>query len=212
MFKERREFQRLQLEKPLTGQFRDRDVRILEIGVLGARIAHTDGCHEGDQGILRFDWGTTSVALESQVVRSSPAAAPEGQSVAHQSGLRFITAIGESDSTLRRMLTERVRVLLQEARESASESAVTIDRDETLTAKEAPYVTYYMQDGEWHKKPALAPEQPDSGFTVAAGENEIEMKLLRQVYENADTEGMHLIRLFAELSISEKLGLPRVRA
>ncbi|HUO84765.1 MAG TPA: hypothetical protein VM534_06580 [Thermoanaerobaculia bacterium] len=209
-FRERREFQRLHLERPIPGRFGDRDVQILEMGVLGARLSHTDPIPEGEAGILRFEWEDTSVALESKVVRNvSHAPAPEGQAAIYQSGLRFTTAIGESDNALRRLLASHVRQILQERKDISGSSPVIDDGEETLTDKSAPFVTYYMSEGEWHKRPALVPDQPLSGFTVAAGEDEVEMKLLRQVYENADTDGMHLIRLFAELSISEKLGVPR---
>lgn len=207
--KERREFQRLQLERPLSGIFEGREVTILEIGVLGARISHAEPIEPGTSGLLRFDWDTTSVALESEVVRTAAGApSPEGQTTIHQSGMRFTTAIGESDSTLRRMLATRVREILEERSPGLAQTDVTADED-TATGRNAPFVTYYMLDGEWHKKPSVSREQPDSGFTVAKGESEIEIKLLRQVYENADTEGMYLIRLFAELSISEALGIPK---
>ena len=83
-----------------------------------------------------------------------------------------------------------------------------VDADDTLKGKQAGFVTYYMEEGAWRKARSLLPDQPDAGFTVAVGEDEEEMALLCQSYEDADSEGMRLIKMFAELSVSEALGVP----
>jgi hypothetical protein len=52
------------------------------------------------------------------------------------------------------------------------------------------------------------PEQPQIGFTVARWSESEDIKRLCQVYEASDEEGRRLIRLFAELSVSDVLEIP----
>ena len=51
-------------------------------------------------------------------------------------------------------------------------------------------------------------EQPSVGFTVARGEDTAEMQRLCRVFEASEEEGRRLIRLFAELSVSDALEIP----
>ena len=53
---ERREFQRLRLDSPISGTFAGADVTIGEIGILGARIEH-DAPLESQRGDLQFVFG-----------------------------------------------------------------------------------------------------------------------------------------------------------
>jgi len=204
--RERREFQRLKLVPPYAATFGDTDVQIVEIGVLGARLAHEEPVQEGEVSSLTFESKGTSATLECQVMRTgTPAAGPR-----YETGVRFTGALGESDTTVRDLLETTASHLLEGFYSALRDPGeVEFDDDDTLRGKEAGFVTYYMQDGEWHKRYSMLPDQPDSGFTVAVGEDELEMKRLRQVYEEADADGMQLIRLFAELSIAEAMGIPR---
>lgn len=206
--RERREFQRLLLDEPLAGEFNDLPVTIVEIGVLGARLLHSAELAEHAEGILGFLWQGVSIELDCRVVRSGLYSGEDEQR--YESGVRFAEAVGESDRKLRDLLAENVHAKLEYYYEALRDMPeIEFDSDETIRAKGAGYVTYYMHEGEWHKRYSLLPDQPDSGFTVALGEDEVEMKRLRQAYEEADTEGMHLIRLFAELSIADAMGIPK---
>jgi len=204
--RERREFQRLQLDTPISGRFNDLAVDIIEVGVLGARILSEAELSEGAEGALQFEWMGVAIELDCRVMRSINAAPEPG----FESGVRFARAIGESDRKLRDLLADQTRARLSRYYEALRDMPeIEFDDDETIRSKDAGFVTYYMQDGEWHKRYSMLPDQPESGFTVAIGEDEIEMKRLRQAYEEADTDGMHLIRLFAELSIAEAMGIPK---
>ena len=205
-FRERREFQRLMLEEPCPASFGDVDAKIIEIGVLGARLVHEEPVTEGEVRSLGFESDGKKAAMECQVVRTrTPASGPR-----YETGVRFLGAIGESDATVRSLLQDTANRMLERLYSSLRDPGdVEFDDDDTLRGREAGFVTYYMQDGEWHKKYSMLPDQPESGFTVAVGEDELEMKRLRQLYEEADTDGMQLIRLFAELSIAEAMGVPR---
>src|SRR5215470_402482 len=102
---ERREFQRLGLNPPLSGTLVATDVRIVEIGILGARVQHA-APFPVDRGELRFDYNGELLSMRCEVVRS----------VGNESGIRFTAAVGESGDRLRHMLAELVHFELERRR------------------------------------------------------------------------------------------------
>lgn len=73
---------------------------------------------------------------------------------------------------------------------------------------EAPFVTFRLDDNIWLRRPAFTPRQPENGFTIPMRSNDVELKRLCLSYSAGDEEARRLVRLFAELSISEELGVP----
>ena len=200
---ERREFQRLHLQTPLPGNFQSTPIRVIEVGVLGARISH-DAPLDAQCGVLQFAHGTTTIALRSEIVRTLRAG-PH-----YESGVRFLAAVGESGDHLREMLAAIVMRALEERQEATLQRLPfrTIDGDVTVRARDAQFLSYRLENGNWQRRPVFLPEQPSVGFTVAHGEDHDELRRLCEVYEASDAEGRRLIRLFAELSVSEVLQIP----
>jgi len=202
---ERREFQRLTLEEPANAKLDGQDVKLLEIGILGARIGHAFPLLGKKTGLLSFPWRGKTIELDCMIVRSSPGVGPGQQ----ESGLQFSRARGVSDELLRDMLSERVRPILEARRSEPGTIPIKdIDADVTVKARDAGYLCYRLENGQWQKTKAFLPEQPSIGFTVAKHENAREVERLCRAYQNADAEGRRLIRLFAELSVSEAMHLP----
>jgi len=77
-----------------------------------------------------------------------------------------------------------------------------------VRGRDAAFVCYRYEDGTWHRRHVFLPEQPASGFTVARSEDSAEIQQLCRVYAASDYEGRRLIRLFAELSVSNALEIP----
>lgn len=206
---ERREFQRLRLDEAVPARFGKAVASIIEIGILGARIRHDDSLEEG-RGELRFRSGGTEVAMRCEVVRTFDADAIRHPGVKWVSGIRFLAAIGDSGDELRAMLAR----LVQEALASRHESSATrirlrsVDGDRTVRGADANFVSYRYEHGAWRRRPVFLPEQPALGFTVARGEDAEEMQRLCAVYEASDEEGRRLIRMFAELSVTDVLQIP----
>jgi hypothetical protein len=201
---ERREFQRLRLDSPIPGTFGTLPVTLVEIGILGARIEH-EAALEKQYDNLRFDHGGRTVEMRCEVVRTSGS---EGQLV---SGLRFLSAVGASGDALRDILARLVaRVLEQKYDNSATRLKILrgIDGDKTVRGVDANFLSYRFEDGSWRRRRVFLPEQPTLGFTVARGEDADEMQRLCAVYEASDDEGRRLIRMFAELSVSDALQIP----
>ena len=196
---ERREFQRLHLTFSIPGTFGETPVAISEIGILGARIQH-DG-PLGERGDLRFEHEGNPVVLRCEVVRTN----------ASQSGLRFLAALENSGDRLRAMLAQLATAALDERYDNSVTKVKVrrvVDGDKTVRGVDAQFVSYRFEDGAWKRRAVFLPEQPSRGFTVARGEDAEEMRRLCEVYEASDDEGRRLIRLFAELSVSNVLKIP----
>jgi hypothetical protein len=205
---ERREFQRLRLPTPLSGAFADTDVTIVEVGVLGARIQHPARFNI-DRGELKFTFNS-DIVMRCEVVRTFEAAQTRYPDAGFVSGVRFVAAIGESGDHLRAMLSELV-VRAIEDRHDASATRLrirTVDGDKTVRGVDAQFLSFRLDNGTWRRRHVFLPEQPAAGFTVARGEDAEEMQRLCTVYEASDDEGRRLIRLFAELSVSDALQIP----
>jgi hypothetical protein len=197
---ERREFQRLSLQPPVVGNLGAQLVHILEIGVLGARVTHDDDFNS-EQLDLRFSYGGQHIEMRCTVVRT----------VGSESGLRFVAAIGDSGDKLRDMLGILVGKEIDRRRTSPGRDPLpshTVDGDKTVRGTDAGFLSYRFENGHWTKRPVFLPEQPSTGFTVARTSDSDEMQRLCRVYEASDEEGRRLIRLFAELSVSDALAIP----
>jgi hypothetical protein len=205
---ERREFQRLRLETPISGTFGTVPVTIVEAGVLGARLRHDDAI--GAREELHFWFDSREIRMRCEVVRTFEADALRYPGGGLLSGLRFRAAIGDSGDHLRVMLAQ----LVSHALESRLDPSATrirlraVDGDRTVRGADAQFLTYRFDVGGWRKRNVFLPEQPAVGFTVARGEDPDEMQRLCEVYEASDEEGRRLIRLFAELSVSDALQIP----
>ena len=202
---ERREFQRLFLDPPLPATLGVSPVSIMEIGVLGARVLH--GAPLGEEHAeLHFAWNDAEVAMQCSVVRTFAGRDAHG---GMQSGVRFLATIGDSGDRLREILAELVVRALEARRGSGGVKASSaIDGDKIVRGRDAAFLSYRLEDGVWHRRRVFLPEQPASGFTVARSEDSEEIQHLCRVYAASDDEGRRLIRLFAELSVSNALEIP----
>jgi hypothetical protein len=197
MGEERREFQRLHLHTPLHGTYAGAPAVILEVGVLGAGLQHDEPL--APHGDLVFDFDGQPVTMRCEVVRTVKD---------HYSGLRFVAAVGDSGDHLRRMLGMLVLKAFEGRREAPTGPISIVDGDRTIRGTDAQFLCYRLDHGSWHRRRVFLPEQPAVGFTVARGEDSEEMQRLCRVYAASDDEGRRLIRLFAELSVSDALEIP----
>jgi hypothetical protein len=194
---ERREFQRLHLTRPADGWFGDYAVRILDVSASGALIEHEEEIPNGARALLRFYWRGTEVEIMSETVRGDD----------DHSGLTFV----ETSELLLDLIAHSAKevLLAQEANAKGLREENVISGDETLTAASAGargmmkgFTVWTLTDsGEWKKTSSLIADQPEDGFTVAAGESAEQVQLLKRNYETSDEEGRRMIRLLAELSV-----------
>lgn len=205
---ERREFQRLRIDPSIPGTFGATAVALVEAGVLGARIHHGAPLDE-KKGELRFSYDGDEIALRCEVVRTTDSQNAKYPGSGLESGIRFVAALGESGDRLRAMLARLVSRALEERREMTLKGiAHGVDLDRTVRGSDAGYLSYRFENGVWQRRRIFLPEQPPVGFTVARSEDSEEMQRLCRVYQASDEEGRRLIRMFAELSVSEALNVP----
>ena len=69
---DRRRAERLLLPSPIAGRMADRDVRIVDIGILGTRVEHDEPLMVGPH-TLRFAWDGEEIEVDCTVVRSDRA-------------------------------------------------------------------------------------------------------------------------------------------
>jgi hypothetical protein len=206
---ERREFQRLRLVPPVPGTLGTTAVSILEIGVIGARVHHAEP-FDHETGELRFSFESAEIGLRCEIVRTATGADAKYPDSGYESGLRFVAAIDGSGDALRNMLATLVTIEINRRPPSAAQKhEYPIDGDKTVRGTQARYVCYRLENnGSWSRRPVFLPEQPPVGFTVAREVDHDEMERLCRVYLVSDEEGRRLIRLFAELSVSEAMEIP----
>jgi len=206
---ERREFQRLRLDPPVPGTLGTTAVSILEIGVIGARVHHAEP-FEHEVGELRFSFENEEIGMKCELVRTAAGADAKYPDSGHESGLRFMAAIQGSGDALRHMLATLVTEEIQKLPpKRPHHPEQTIDGDKTVRGTQASYVCYRLEkSNHWSRRPVFLPEQPSIGFTVARTVDHDEMERLCLVYQVSDDEGRRLIRLFAELSVSEVMEIP----
>lgn len=206
---ERREFQRIHLDPPVPGTLGATAVSILEMGVLGARVHHAEPIDD-QYADLRFSFGGSDIGLRCEVIRTMNSQQARYPGSGLESGVRFLAAIGESGDHLRAMLASLVTHEFEGRRRMPANTLPkeAVDGDRTIRGKDAAFLCYRLENGSWKKRRVFLPEQPGAGFTVARTTDTEEMRRLCAVYEASDEEGRRLIRLFAELSVSDALEIP----
>lgn len=208
---ERREFQRLTLAQPHAGTFQSVPVVLVEMGILGTRVVHKVP-FESPRGDLRFVYDGNVVTMRCEVVRTMEVDPARYGGAGLASGMRFLAAVGDSGNHLRAMLVHLVGRALDAHRDAMPPGGMLrlteVDGDRTIRGADAQFVTYRLDEGAWKRRPIFLPEQPAAGFTVARKEDPAEMQRLCEVYEASDEEGRRLIKMFAELSVTQVLQIP----
>lgn len=192
---ERRQAARIRLPQPIDSWFGDFAVRLLDISASGALLDHDEDIPDDSRALLRFFWRGAEVEVTAEIVRRHD----------QRHAVRFL----DESETLHRLLDLSTREILlaQEANARGDRDANTIEGDQTLTAASAGralagYVVWRLTEGGWKGRPALLPDQPEDGFTIAAGEADDQVELLCRTYESGDLESRRLTRLLAEMSVA----------
>lgn len=204
---ERREFQRLKLVKPILGTLDGQNALILDVGIGGAFVEHYGERSQGDRFRLAFAWEGSTIEFDCEVRRSVIVRRASDETSVSHTGSRFVAAIGDSERLLEQMMAAFVgRILAAQRanargeRESAEGLAILDHLGDARRVRARGFVAYRFVDGLWSTERSESPKQPEDGFTVAAHEDDDELQVLREAYEQTDDEGRSLIRLVAQLS------------
>ena len=201
---DRREFQRLRLAKPILGLLDGQNALILDVGVSGAYVEHYGQPAPGKRMTLLFRWKGKDVEFDCEVVHSD-VIRKAASDVVCQSGLAFVNAARDSEALLNDMVATFIGKILaaQKANagaSSAADSAALVDLGGARRSRARNFVRYRFVDDHWTREHTDSPDQPPDGFTVAAYEDDDDLRTLCRTYATSDEEGRRMIRLVAELS------------
>lgn len=199
---EKREFQRLDLREPMRGSLDGSPVDIVDLGILGARI-ESDALPSKESCTLILAANGVDISLQCEVVHRFDFTSTRRQGA----GLAFTSAATGSDTSLRELLTKLVREQLA-ALPTGAVISPAFDAEQTAMRIPAPFTSHRLGEHGWSKRAAFLAHQPENGFTLPAAIPTAEVHRLRQEFEQAGEEARKLIRLFAELRVSEVLHLP----
>ena len=210
---ERRKYQRVVMTRPLPGRLGGARVYVLDASLIGLRIAHQGTAPPaGSPCRLEFEWEGQLIELECEVRRNAlhKLARNANEKSIHHAGLSITGAIGDSDSGLRQMVAAIVARALDE--QKANARGVPAEAAQCFqTGKGTDYVRCELVAGTWRRTETNRAEQPQNGFTVSAEESRQHVQMLCDTFVNADEDGRQLIRMMAELSISQAEGVPTRR-
>lgn len=207
-YDERREFQRLNLSKPILANLRSSNALILDIGIGGAFVEHHGTMSPGERFNLTFVWRGEEVAFVCEVRNTTVVRTQSGPdpAVSH-TGVQFVEPVGDSAARLRDMIGSLLARLLEAQKANAtgegveSAGATILARlGEARRSRSRGFVTWRLQNGEWKSSQSTSAKQPSDGFTVGDHEAEEDVATLRRTYQSADADGRDFIRMVAELS------------
>jgi sigma-B regulation protein RsbU (phosphoserine phosphatase) len=154
---DRRRAERLSLPSPIAGHVADREVRIVDIGILGTRVEHDEPLMVGAH-TLRFAWDGEEIEVDCTVLRS------ERADSAFQSGLQFSDRdrilVGRIVSTLAdRDEMERLRTLVEASKlinssiepDTLFASILTVARNELHVERGTLYFVDEARQEIWTK-------------------------------------------------------------
>lgn len=204
---ERRRFQRMKLARPILGSLDKESALILDIGLGGAFIEHRGTKKPGDKVTLAFRWQGEEISFGCEVTRTRALrpAAGEKEGAMSQSAVAFVNPAGASLERLQTMMATFVGRILAAQKANASadgdqNGSILYQLGDARRSRSRGYLAYLWDGETWTCRQTQLPDQPRTGFTVAAHEDEEELETLCKAYETADEEGRRLIRLVAELS------------
>ncbi len=193
---------RLHLTRPLDGWFGDYPVRLVDVTTTGGLIEHDDVIPVGARALLRFFWRKQEIEITAETSRHI-----EGESAIH-----FV----ENSEQLERLIAESAdEVARAQQANFEGDREANVVGEETLTSASAGlrrgrgFIVYTWEESKWVTRRSLLPDQPENGFTVAAGESMEQIEMLCRTYERGDDGARQMTKMLAELSVNAATKLNR---
>ncbi len=209
---ERRRVQRVRLIQPLRGTTGEQKIFVLDVSLLGLRIAHQEPLGNlRDECLVVFEWQGGRIELRCRIVRSElqrPVSGP-ARTVYH-SGLEIVFAPPLSREHLAALIHDHVARAIDEQKANAR-GVPAAAAQHTQTGAANCFVRHDYIRGQWQTMQTNDPTQPMSGFTIASDETADNITMLRDAFVAADPSLRHVIRKMADLSISNPAGIPARR-
>ncbi|HEY0787738.1 MAG TPA: PilZ domain-containing protein [Thermoanaerobaculia bacterium] len=221
----RRRFERIQLRAPIDAQLGNTPVLVNDLSLGGANIEHRDALPVGSRKELLFCWAGDTIAVPCTVLRCKLVGFVTGakSSSIYSTGVKFdVEAL--RNHPIRQLIEARVRAAIEQQRANArGEETVTCAYPEkeksgdtrlkpVLSAvRDNGFICFRKEGNVWKKNKTQNPEQPAEGFTVLANEDPEELELLCRLYDRSDVAMRGMIRILAQLSVTESSDESRTR-
>lgn len=213
----RRRFERIRLRAPIDAQLGSTPVLVNDLSIGGANIEHRDALPVGSRKELLFCWAGDTIAVPCTVLRCKLVGFVTGakSSSIYSTGVKFdVEAL--RNHPVRQMIEARVRAAIEQQRANArGEGPIACAYPEILRQEESRikpvlsavrdngFICFRKEGDRWKKNKTQNPEQPAEGFTVLANEDPEELDLLCRLYDRGDVTMRGMIRILAQLSVSE---------
>jgi hypothetical protein len=209
---ERRRYGRIRLDEPMRARFGGSTVYLIELSVIGFRIAHEARYAPNEPHELTIDWQGTPIRLICAIARTSlwRLAKSLGERSVYHSGLKIVERPGDADRHLRELVAERIIRAIDEQKANAR-GVPPLAAYMYQPAKGDLYRRCELIDGVWRKTETIRAAQPPNGFTVSVEVDPRQVDILCATWEHTTLEGRRLTQLLAELSISKGEGIPTRR-
>jgi hypothetical protein len=221
----RRRFERIRLSAPLDAQLGNVPVLVNDLSMGGASIENQEALPVGAQKNLMFCWAGDKVAVPCTVLRCKLVGFVTGtkSSSVYSTGVRFDVETFR-DNPIRHMVEARVREAIEQQKANARGiplSPCTAASVESIPAgklkpvlsavRDSGFLCFRKEGDRWKTSKTQNPEQPAEGFTVLAGEDPEELEILCRLYERSDVGMRGMIRILAQLSVTESSEESRYR-
>lgn len=209
---DRRRYGRIKLDHPLAAQFGETRAKVIELSIIGFRIAHEGRLSVGERRPLRLEWQGSTIELSCSLVRSAlwRLAKQMGEQSIYHSGLRIIETSRESFDKLRELVAERIIRALEEQKANAR-GIPPLAAYMYQPEKGDLFRRCELVDGVWRKSETIRNAQPPNGFTVSVEVDPSHVEMLCRTWELTTDEGRRLTQMLAELSVSKAEGVPTRR-
>jgi hypothetical protein len=218
--KARRSLGRVTFRMPRPARFATHEVILVDLGVRGAGIRHHVKIAPGTRGLLRFRLERQVHEVECTLGRSRLELVRQADKTLqiYRSALVFEAmsdAGGDRIESIREALRKRVeRAVRRQQADALGDPGLMGGTDESSGAVPIDLLASWMETrhfvrctleraGKWKWDRVDSADQPINGFTVSAEEGEREIALLQKTWEAADENLRALIRMFAQLALTD---------
>lgn len=203
---DQRQFLSVHLHHPIPGHVGATLVYITEVSLTNLTVIH-EAELTTDTATVVFEWNGQLVQMSGRILGSTKAR--EGARELFASEIELSHIEDDSLSSMRKLIGQQVDRALDEqvsnARGIPAANAVVY---QTGAASQG-YVRCTLQpDNKWLKVETKDAKQPVFGFTVSRGESDEEIEMLCSVFQRSGDGGRKMIRQLAEISVSQRLGIP----
>lgn len=219
--KARRSLGRISFRMPRPARFATHDVILIDLSVRGAGIRHHVKIAPNTNGVLRFRLERQVHEVPCQLSRSRLELVRQNDKTLqiYRSALRF-DSLGEEREgdgldSIREALRKRVeRAIRRQQADAFGDPSLMSGTDESSGSIPVDLLASWMEsrnfirctlgrDRRWKIERVDDAEQPINGFTVSAEEGEQEIAVLRSTWERSDENQRRLIRIFAQIALTD---------